>query len=200
MKKDDKKILIRKTSYIIFKKYGFEKATMNEIAKEAGLSKSALYYYYESKEDLFLDLIQHGKVVFQEELRAKVYNEPDSIKRFKIFITEPFDILINKAPMIWKILNEPVSPLKSKICDLIDENHKDFHEIFKFVFRSVYEENKLNKLFDYDEAEKAIFNSIFFSERKIKNPLDPNVIKELKQELKVLADILVYGILRRDND
>ncbi len=36
MKKDDKKIFFRKTGYIIFKKYGFEKATMNEIAKEAG--------------------------------------------------------------------------------------------------------------------------------------------------------------------
>ncbi len=199
MNKDDKKKLIRKTSYNVFKKYGYDKTTMNEIARETGLSKSALYYYYESKEDLFLDLIFHGKVVFQEELKLKIYNEKDAIKRFKLFITEPFDILIDKAPMIWKILNEPISPLRTKICELIEENHNVFHEIFKFVFNAVYEENLFNPLFNYEDAERTVFNLIFFSERKIKNPMDPNVINELKKELKVLADILVYGILRRED-
>jgi AcrR family transcriptional regulator len=200
MNKKDKKKLIRDSSYEIFKKYGYDKTTMNEIAEETGLSKSALYYYYESKEDLFLDLILHGKILFQRELRTKIYNETDPIQRFKLFITEPFNILIDKAPMIWKILNEPISPLQTKICKLIEENHNDFHEIFRYVFYSVFEENLLNMRFDYNEAERVIFNLIFFSERKIKNPMDENTINELKSELKILADILVYGILRRNNE
>ncbi|MCK5345643.1 MAG: helix-turn-helix transcriptional regulator, partial [Candidatus Heimdallarchaeota archaeon] len=37
----------------VFQKQGIEKATMDEIAKEADFGKATLYYYFESKEDIF---------------------------------------------------------------------------------------------------------------------------------------------------
>src|ERR1700748_669007 len=37
----------------LFKKSGFKKTTMGDIARSLGKAKSSLYYYYPSKEDIF---------------------------------------------------------------------------------------------------------------------------------------------------
>ena len=39
----------------VFKKQGIEKATMDEIAKEADFGKATLYYYFSSKEEILLN-------------------------------------------------------------------------------------------------------------------------------------------------
>ena len=40
----------------VFKKEGFEGATMDEIASESGFGKATLYYYFHSKEEVFAEL------------------------------------------------------------------------------------------------------------------------------------------------
>jgi len=37
----------------LFERYGFKKTTMEDIARQIGKSKSALYYYYKTKEEIF---------------------------------------------------------------------------------------------------------------------------------------------------
>lgn len=41
------------TARALFKKSGFKKTTMGDIARTLGKAKSSLYYYYPSKEDIF---------------------------------------------------------------------------------------------------------------------------------------------------
>ena len=42
---------------VVFAEYGFERATIDDIVAEAGLSKGTLYWYYDSKEDLITELL-----------------------------------------------------------------------------------------------------------------------------------------------
>jgi AcrR family transcriptional regulator len=42
----------------VFARHGYERATLDGIADEAGLSKGALYYNFASKEELFLTLLE----------------------------------------------------------------------------------------------------------------------------------------------
>ena len=42
----------------VFARHGYERATLDEIAEEAGLSKGAVYYNFASKEELFLALLE----------------------------------------------------------------------------------------------------------------------------------------------
>lgn len=45
----------------VFHENGFDAASMNDIARAAGVSKGTLYVYFESKERLFLDLVAEEK-------------------------------------------------------------------------------------------------------------------------------------------
>jgi AcrR family transcriptional regulator len=46
----------------VFARHGYERATLDAIAEEAGLSKGAVYYNFASKEELFLALLEERLV------------------------------------------------------------------------------------------------------------------------------------------
>lgn len=67
-RKDD----ILATSAIIFARQGYAATDLDEIAKVIGVSKATLYYYYESKEQLFLAAVDLGMRKLQEAVRDLV--------------------------------------------------------------------------------------------------------------------------------
>ncbi len=56
----DKQARILKAAYKEFAQRGFTHASTNRIVKEAGIGKGMLFYYFKSKKELFLYLIEHG--------------------------------------------------------------------------------------------------------------------------------------------
>lgn len=54
---NETKSYILETSFKLFLQKSFKEVTMKEIVKETGLSKGAFYHYFESKEQLFNEII-----------------------------------------------------------------------------------------------------------------------------------------------
>ena len=56
----------------IFLEQGFEAASMNDITRAAGVSKGTIYVYFENKEDLFAELIEHQRRLITETVSHAV--------------------------------------------------------------------------------------------------------------------------------
>lgn len=54
--KNERKEAIYKAAFALFKKNGFDKVSFNGIASEAGFTKSNMYRYFSSKEEIFLNI------------------------------------------------------------------------------------------------------------------------------------------------
>ena len=50
---------IERAALYLFTRQGFHGTTVREIAKKAGVSMGKLYIYYDTKEDIFIDLVHH---------------------------------------------------------------------------------------------------------------------------------------------
>lgn len=59
----------------IFQSLGFDAASMNDIAEAANVSKSTLYVYFRSKEELFAALVGRERDRYFEEIR-KIFTDP----------------------------------------------------------------------------------------------------------------------------
>src|ERR1700678_2612810 len=63
---------IERAALRLFTRRGFHGTTVREIAKKAGVSMGKLYIYYDTKEDIFIDLVDHlgrkMEVIRQKEL------------------------------------------------------------------------------------------------------------------------------------
>ncbi len=58
--------------YKLFSAYGLKKTNVEEIAAAAGISKGAFYNFYESKEALFMDVIEQAEIRLRQEVLAVV--------------------------------------------------------------------------------------------------------------------------------
>ncbi|MGY5778842.1 TetR/AcrR family transcriptional regulator [Rhizobium sp. LEGMi135b] len=75
----------------VFMKMGFDAASMNDVTREAGVSKGTLYVYFANKEDLFAAIVNSERAHFVEIVRAALVEDADiasSLLEFgKVFAT-----------------------------------------------------------------------------------------------------------------
>lgn len=92
--KHDVNIELLEAAYKVFSLKGYEKTTVDNISKCAGYTKGAFYWYFESKEDLFIKLIEHRIKVQQEEFsrildqNANLLNTVEQIYNQMFFLVE----------------------------------------------------------------------------------------------------------------
>jgi AcrR family transcriptional regulator len=77
--RDAKIDVILKGAWDAFSKLGYHQTRLEDIAHAAGFSKTALYYYYENKEEIFMDLVirEGGKVL--EAVRKRIGNTDNTL-------------------------------------------------------------------------------------------------------------------------
>ncbi len=89
--REEAKNRIIKQSVKFFSEKGYYKTKMAEIAECLGVSKGAIYQYFKSKEELFLEVIKFYVEYTQKDLVAFLNSRPPK----DISTDEFFDIMFN---------------------------------------------------------------------------------------------------------
>ncbi len=80
-----------KIRYVAFKRFlenGYEATNIRDICSEVGIKASSLYFYYESKEELFFSIyddVWNGKIKFVESIEELQQDISPDIKLYIIF-------------------------------------------------------------------------------------------------------------------
>ncbi|WP_125154820.1 TetR/AcrR family transcriptional regulator [Clostridium rectalis] len=78
------KRLIFEAAIKVFSIYGFDGATMDVVASEAGVAKGTLYYHFKSKEELFKYIIKEGTNLMSERINEVSKEESNSIDKLRL--------------------------------------------------------------------------------------------------------------------
>jgi AcrR family transcriptional regulator len=70
----------------LFSVKGFKGTSIRDIAHEMGMSISNIYHYFESKEGLWLAILEHSSMGVFEQLREVSKLEMDPLERFKLLV------------------------------------------------------------------------------------------------------------------
>jgi len=70
----------------IFTRYGFRKTTMEEIALASRMGKSTIYYYFESKEEIFQAVVESEAMMLKERLNRIILKRESPTDRLKAYI------------------------------------------------------------------------------------------------------------------
>lgn len=128
MKKGKEKIL--DAALDCFAKYGFHGVSMDEIVKQAGVSKGLVYYHFKSKDEVLIEIIkkrlEHFNIVADLMEKDKTANEKLKIllDNLKIELTEYSDL--NRL-MVCIFLQQDVTPL---VKDAMINLEPDFQRLF----------------------------------------------------------------------
>lgn len=89
--KDD----ITREAQKLFQAYGLKKTTMEDIAKALGKGKSTLYYYYQSKEQIFEEVLQKELQEVFIQTKFAVETAHSAEEKLKIFAVTRIKVLSN---------------------------------------------------------------------------------------------------------
>jgi AcrR family transcriptional regulator len=136
----------------LFGRYGFYKTSMDEIAKIARKAKGSLYYHFESKEDLFKEVVSREFEVVKSELDKIInlpeVNAPDLIKLYLNSRMELLSKSYNYHETLKADLNEHF--------EFLDEIRSDFakweKEKMRFIINKGIDEKTIDSSLNFDVA------------------------------------------------
>ncbi len=67
----------------VFFKEGIEKASMDQVAQEAELSKGTLYLYFKSKEELYRTIVIRGFIALKRYLKESAFSDENGLQNVK---------------------------------------------------------------------------------------------------------------------
>ncbi|GMU97186.1 MULTISPECIES: TetR/AcrR family transcriptional regulator [Ignavibacterium] len=109
MKNNDRKMQIIKSADKRFSRHGFHKTNMDEIARDIRIGKPTLYYYFESKDALYSEVIKWEFENFLEMVNQIFSNEELSIqKRFEEYFLKK-DSVHSDFKLIFEIIVQFIS-------------------------------------------------------------------------------------------
>jgi len=81
----------------LFRRFGYKKTTMEDIARQIGKSKSALYYYYKTKEEIFEAVLLHDMDTQRLRAEQEVEKVEPAAEKFRVFFVSILGNLREKA-------------------------------------------------------------------------------------------------------
>lgn len=135
---EKEKKIIRKTLLVeakrLFEKYGLQKTTVDEIVRATNISKGSFYIFYQSKEELYFDVLEEVEREFKDKMFKKAFN-PSMGRResFKSFLNQMIELLIT-MPLYKEITSSNYELLLRNLPEETLEKHiqRDQEDVSKF--------------------------------------------------------------------
>jgi AcrR family transcriptional regulator len=90
-KSDETRGRILEAALSVFRERGFERATMREIATEAGVALGAAYYYFDSKDAIVMAFYAREQAAMHERIEAELGAAKTLEERLRVVIESKFD-------------------------------------------------------------------------------------------------------------
>ena len=95
---EDIKLRLLDEARLIFARFGYNKTTVDDIARAVGKGKSTFYYYFTSKEEIFKAVIEKEAFIFRAKLIESISINASPVDKMKNYILtrlESFKDLVN---------------------------------------------------------------------------------------------------------
>ena len=190
-RKEQKKEIIKNTAMELFDKYGVKRVSMDEIAKEAQVSKVTIYKYFQSKEDLFKDLII-------SEYENSVTEAETIINTEKDFLEKLYQIISLKKSSRSLIGGEYAKTIINSDNDIGDLINSNFNKRFKDLFNALFDQGKREHYIDQQIPNEMISLYIeIFKSGLAANAEKLKGIIHNKEQYEQLIDLYFFGLIKK---
>jgi TetR/AcrR family transcriptional regulator len=181
----------------VFARYGYSKATMEDISAEMDMGKASLYYYFPTKENLF-----HAAILYEQEefikktglLLKKQKNAEDKLKAYVDERLKFFQELVNLGTLSFNPFHNRQS-VSVKMYEAFAEKEIE-------IIKNIIQEGEKNS--EFISSAPAYYPCLLvhlihgLRLRTIKtitgSAMDPKIYKELRNEMLMTTDLFIKAI------
>jgi AcrR family transcriptional regulator len=190
--KEEVKETIVNVARHIFSRFGFRKTTMDEIALATRKGKSSIYYYFESKEEIFQAVVEKEAGLLKTELHEAISQIVDPREKLKVYILVRMRALNKLANFYDALKNEYLSHL-----EFINVIRKKYDDDEIATVENILKKGIDNGEFMIDSPHLTSI-AIVTALKGLEIPIFVEVSEEdVEKRIDNLVNILFYGLVKR---
>ncbi len=193
MKKKDTKGEILKAALNIFSQNNYHTTSMMMIAEEAGVSKGTLYWHFNSKEELFRELLLNGLDMFSSNFEKVAVEDISADEKIYKIIKFGVEVLVENAKTA-NILRNNVELISSEFQEKVEEKHNQSIDIFKKILEQGIKEETIK---DCNPRNTAVMMLAVLFTSHADWLLEE--FADIEKQIEFTYDFVMNGIRRKEN-
>jgi len=145
---DNKKKRILAAAEGIFARFGFKKATMDDIARKAHIGKSTLYYYFKNKQEIMAEVIRLDTRIYRQKLTEAVERAETPQEKINEYVLARMRHLRELTNYYTTLTDEYLDQYS-----FVEEIRKDFHRYEIASLMGLLREESERGVFQLEDIE-----------------------------------------------
>ena len=176
---------------IVFARSGVHQSSMDDIAREVGLSKGSLYVYFESKDDIIAAIQERLLNVDLDALQSFLAAPGPASRRLLLLTRHMTQELERMSPMLSITYELYAVALRSESVKKAYEDHFRVHR--EILVDLIHQGIKGGEFRDTDAQEVAIAVMAVYQGLILLSAMDPHVVK-WEQASKLAVSLSITGL------
>lgn len=174
----------------LFARKGFESASVREIVKAAEVTRPTLYYYFGSKEGLYLELVEHLCATVEDSILHSMVPQGTRQDRLRSFVLNILDSIIEDTDNKRFFFVISLDPRRN----ILSSFHERMRNFIAAVVELLLEEGVEKGEFETDDVRcitkliLALVDSFIYNQIFLTNP------KSNRDETEMMLDLLLDQI------
>lgn len=189
--KEDVRKFIINVAQKTFSHFGFKKTTVDDIAEAARKGKSSIYYYFNSKEEIFEAVVEKEATTLITEILNEINTTDDPKEKIRKYILARMRGIKNLGNFYNALKNDYLSSFES-VEKLRIKYDQEEHNIIKNILQEGIDKNIFN-IKDTKKTAMAIVTAMKGLEISL---IISDNEHQVEDRLDDLLDILYFGICK----
>ena len=189
------KEIILKTSQNLFGRFGLKKTSVDEIARLARVGKGTIYHYFDTKEQIFAEIIEKEAQYLNQKLSEAVRKEKTPQDKLQTYVLTRWVVLKGLVNYYSVMKDEYLAQYS-----FIENARKESLHVELNMVKSILEEGKALKVFEIRDVELTAF-AFVTALKGLEYPWtieqDTLSMSDIRKKVSVLMTMLFKGIETR---
>lgn len=193
----NKKKLILEMATQLFTRFGFAKTSLDEIAAAAQIAKGTVYYYFPSKEDLFIASIEVKTRECFTMLRQHLNATEGFEEKLTEFLRFPIKLIYENMPILIECLINIPQSFQKQLHQHRERSREVMMQILSEIIQLGKKEDLIDDRFSEDRLCEVITDWFVIGEPGLKIVDVPRLLEMIERDNDFIIKMLLYGIVKR---
>jgi AcrR family transcriptional regulator len=191
---EERKTQILTAATKVFTKHGFYGARMDDIVAESGLSKGAIYWYFDSKESIIIRILDQFFNWETAHLRELLDREVSAQKKLEIFVETTIKDLEKIKPLMPILFDFwSLSVRKKTVNQAIKRYYQNFLDLIEPIIQQGIDQGELRQ---FNVSETAIALGAIFEGTILLYFYFPDTV-DFEKQFRSNLDLILEGLIRK---
>ncbi len=193
----EKKDALIQAAEKLFEYFGYKKTSISDITNEAGLGKGTFYYYFNSKEDILLEIVREQSDYIHQKITEAVEAGQNTKERIFALLVKPFDYINEKGKLYMTLLAEEPNFFMIKVREFKERNLEKTRQKIMDIFSKGIEQGEIRKDVNIERVSDLILRWFLLGDDNLHFTITKAMYVSFQEDMRIIADLILNGILER---